>query len=845
MMSKTITSKAVRWALFAGVSAAVATPVMAADDGSDLERIEVTGSRIKRTDMEGALPVTVIDRAQLEMSGEVSVAEVLRNTTFNSFGSARPQSGSSAQSFAGISLRGLGEDRTLILIDGRRAPVTPNVGSASDLNSIPMAAVERIEILSDGASAVYGSDAIGGVVNIITRKDFNGVEVKLGKQLPKREGGDTENGSITFGTASEKGSLIGGVSYNNREIVYQRDRYWSRGGSSSYGNNYYDVIVDPDTGEKSEGSLIGGVPSGCTQDGFFETTNTSGTTLCNYDYTSSAADEAAVENQNLFLKGRYEINDDWSTYLSTSISRVKSYGVYAAVPESVFVSKDSQYNTTGQDVFLRHRFTSLGDRLTSTDANVYDATFGFEGVIGDVQLDFGGRHTESKYTELGRNYLVIPVAEEYIANGTYNYVDPLSNDADVLGAMKATTSRDAKFVSNEAYLNTSFDLFDLDAGTVSAAAGLEYRDISYADTYDSLSESGAIGGSSGNSAAGGRTVSAAYAEVLVPLADSLEMDIAGRYERYSDYGSDFAPKVAFRWQPLSDLTLRASYGEGFRAPSLDILTAKTSFSADSVADEATCTAYGDEPNCSVQINAYRVANPNLSSEQSKQFSVGAAWVVTDWLNMTVDYYNIKIEDQIKFFDAQTLVNYERQGTSAPAGLGVTRNDDGSIKEIITGYGNQGEVKTDGLDVNFRTNFELGSAGTLKNQLQIGWVHEYVLKDLNESRDYVGDTGQPEFRATLQNVWEVDDFSFAWNINYIDGMYTDSAQTPEYGKDPSYTTHDVQFNWFAPWDGKISVGVNNVGDKDPVLNSVNYAQGYNFGLYDGYGRTVYLNYTQSF
>src|SRR5690606_19034820 len=138
-----------------------------------------TGSRIQRADVEGALPITVIDRMDLELSGEISVADFLRTTTFNSFGSFRPQSGSSAQSFAEVSLRGLGGSRTLILIDGRRAPTAPMVGQGQDLNAVPLAAVERIEILSDGASAIYGSDAIGGVVNIITRKDFSGVEITL------------------------------------------------------------------------------------------------------------------------------------------------------------------------------------------------------------------------------------------------------------------------------------------------------------------------------------------------------------------------------------------------------------------------------------------------------------------------------------------------------------------------------------------------------------------------------------------------------------------------------------------------------------------------------------------
>ena len=239
MLNNKQLSSAIRYALFAGAASVLAVPAFAQEQQNEeeaqtLDRVEVTGSRINRAQIEGALPVTVIDRQQLELSGDSSVADYLRSTTFNSFGSFRPQSGSSAQSFAELSLRGLGGARTLILVDGRRAPIAPNAGQGQDLNSIPLAAVERIEILTDGASAVYGSDAIGGVVNIITRKDFSGAELKIGASNPKRTGGETEEGSVVVGISGDRGSAMVGASYNNRGIVFQRDRPWSTGGVSSF-----------------------------------------------------------------------------------------------------------------------------------------------------------------------------------------------------------------------------------------------------------------------------------------------------------------------------------------------------------------------------------------------------------------------------------------------------------------------------------------------------------------------------------------------------------------------------------------------------------------------------------
>src|SRR5687768_12262661 len=250
---RNLLSEAVRFGIAAGavslIGLTAAAPAYAQEDdeAETLERIEVTGSRIKRADVEGALPVTVIDREELELSGDNSVADFLRNTTFNSFGSFRPQSGSSAQSVATVSLRGLGSGRTLVLIDGRRLPNAPSIGQGQDLNSLPLAAVERIEILSDGASAIYGSDAIGGVINVITRKDFNGVELTVGMGDPKQPGGETEEGSAIFGIAGDRGNMIAGVSYNNRGIIFQGDRPFSSGGASSYSNELYAANPAPGT----------------------------------------------------------------------------------------------------------------------------------------------------------------------------------------------------------------------------------------------------------------------------------------------------------------------------------------------------------------------------------------------------------------------------------------------------------------------------------------------------------------------------------------------------------------------------------------------------------------------
>lgn len=879
-------SGAIRFALLAGAASTFATaPVFAQapeERAATLDTVEVTGSRIKRADIEGALPITVIDRAQIDASGEVSVADFLRGTTFNSFGSIRPQSGSSAQATAGISLRGLGSERTLVLIDGRRAPVAAATGTFQDINTIPLAAVERIEILTDGASAIYGSDALGGVVNVITRKDFNGVEMTYGIGNPTRAGGDTEQASIVFGTSSDRGRLLGGISLDSRDIVFQRDRPWSSGGVSSFGNNITLTPFGSFAQHPTNGSRMPGFD--CTTNGFFQTGSGIGG-RCQYDFTAVAADEASIENRSIFLRGEYQINDTWSTYLNANVARATSFGRYAPVPSApwlggtfgvevqpgspshpaVLFPGDPYYvSLAGQTVWVRHRFAALGNRDNNIENNVYDFTAGFQAALGRVDLDFGVRATESKAIELGRNYVLASATQAAVNNGTYNLSNPFGIDPTLANSLIVTTNRDSTTKLREIYATASFDLFQMGGGTAAMAVGAEYRTENWSDIYDSLSAAGVVSGSAGNSAFGDRDITAVFAEVLLPITDTFEVTLAGRFDEYSDYGNDFAPKIAMRWQPMDSLTLRASYGEGFRAPTLDIVGQQPAFGADGISDAATCLAQGQPAGCSTQVNSYTIANPSVFSEQSQQWAVGLAWDAAEWLSMTVDYYNIEIDDQLAFFSTPELaaclagtttfcppgVSALPPGATPPQpglGLGIARDPiTGEILYSQIGYSNLGTIEARGIDFAARTRFDMGNWGRLSNLLQVSWTEGFEVN----GTDLIGNEGYPEFRATLQNTWNKGDFSAAWNINVIDSTPSSAAElgyTVGYAqKVPSFVTHDVQVTWAAPWNGRLTLGVNNVLDRDPSLDDLNDSgRGFDFNLYDGYGRVTYMRYSQSF
>lgn len=806
------------------------------------QTVEVTGSRIKRADSEGALPVTVFTRQELEASGADTVAEFVRNITFSSTGNFRPQSGSSAQSFSEVSLRGLGSSRTLVLVDGRRVAKAPNVGTAADMNSIPMAAVERIEVLTDGASAVYGSDAIGGVVNIILRKDFDGVAIRYGETKPSIKGGDRQEMSAILGMTGEKGRLVAGASKTSRDIIFVRDYPWGyTPGASSYSNGFYAAIPDGAGGYFPFISGAGylGTAGTCNfpDKGFY--LGSDAKKRCRYDFNLVAADEAATAAKSVFARGEVKISKDWSAYMSVSNTNTTSFGRYAPVPDSILIQPDSPNNLVGstEPVFLAHRFAAGGNRDTFTDANLTDIVLGAQGSFKGIDLDFGVRRTTSKYVETGRGFIVKGLATAAINSGAYNIVNPFANSETALKAITTTTGRDGLWAQSDIYASATMDLFKLGGGTVRLNIGAESSKQTYQDIYDSLSEAGEVLGSSGSSAAGSRKVDALGGEILFPIAKGLEASLAARYEKYSDYGSDFSPKVSLRFQPLSNLTLRGSAGKGFRAPSLPDLNQKPAFSADSVVDERHCLADGSftAEECkteSFQINGLRISNPQLKSEKSTQFALGAVWDVTPALSLKADFWNTKIDGVISFVSAQSIANRD-SGVSPltiPAGLSIRRGADGAILQIVSGSTNEGVLKYSGLDLSVVFNHKYGGLGSFRHELT--WSE--VIKADSNGVDYNGTFGSPKSRATLANRWSFGNFDTTWNINYI-GKNGDPADL--FVKE--YVTHDVQVSWKTPLKGaKLSVGAINAGGKQPERVTAS-SKPFNYDLYDAYGAQYYV------
>src|SRR5690606_34826900 len=463
-------------------------------------------------------------------------------------------------------------------------------------------------------------------------------------------------------------------------------------------------------------------------------------------------------------------------------------------------------------------FAAAGNRDNFTDTTNQDFLVGFQGQLSDtVSVDFGARRTSYKYLETGRGYVISSLAQQAADRGDYLVTDPFGATQETLNGFTATIGRNSFYKSQEYFANVNFDLFEMGGGISNAVVGAEYREDRFEDIYDSLSQAGVVLGSSGGSSGGGRDVTSAYFEWLLPFTSAFDITLAGRYDKYSDYGNDFSPKIAARWQPLENLTLRASYGQGFRAPGLDILTQARTFSAEPVNDPQSCAALGQPSTCRLQVDTYFIANPSLSSEQSDQFSVGVVYDPVDWLDLSVDYYNITVEDTISSITPTDIINMERnpeQYGSIPAGLSITRNGAGRITESIAGYANEGDLETDGIDFRANTDFDFGGAGRLQNRLTVSYINKFDITTVNgELVEDAGRLGSPDLRANLANEWTLGDFAFSWNINDIDGQKDpdeiDDGEVIPGLQVGGYATNDVQVVWSAPWNAKIAVGAMNV------------------------------------
>lgn len=867
-----------------GVVGMAGTAVAQDSEERTLERIEVTGSRIKRADVEGPSPITVVERADIDVSGELSVADFLRNNVYNSAGSIRESSGSNVGSYATVSLRGLGSNYTLVLLDGRRMTTSGAAnGGAVDMNMIPMAAVERIEILREGAAAVYGSDAIGGVVNIITRRDYEGLAMGAGYASPTRDGRpDEQTAFIVTGASSDRGNITLSLDHATREMMMNApllgdtvpESYWYRAGLSIFNSsaNMYVPALGATVGHPDCANYENSVWIAAAG-------------RCGFDHGQTSANESSLQRDSLFVKGNYQLTDNLDFFFRSIQSNTNSLGIYAAAPVDTYptISGDNPFNWTGEDGTLYYRFTPLGTRDSVRKAQYRDVVAGVAGItdwFGGADWELAFTHGRATLNSINYNYGIGSTLQALIDSGEYNPFDPTHSSVAAAAPLinhtvLAYTEQRTVTVDG----NIGFDLFEIGGRPVGFVTGFEYRDDRLTYELDAQSVAGNVFGSAGSNSGGERAHYGVYFESLVPILETLSLTLAGRYDSYNDVGSKFSPRVSLEFRPLDSLLLRATWGKGFRAPTMDDLYGASGSSNNPIGpitsidpphpggDELACaaltaarTAMGDpnylpypaDPCGSQQFRRIFGSNPNLVPEESENYGVGVVFSPTENFSIALDYYNIEIENVIGVLPLGLNLRLADQGVpgfwavrgdpiTAPNGMVLP----GPLREYSTQTNNTNFVEVDGIDLEVNYRLLTDAIGTFNFRLSASHQMSYDTDFLGSAgiSEGAGTWGRPKDRAQLGINWAMNDFGFGYNLNYIGDSGTPLPAPRAYGADPSWVTHDIQGNWTTPWNGKLTLGVRNLTDKDPpVFDASPY---YDNSLHNVWGRVPYVRYEQNF
>ena len=872
-------SLAVHAATLTLLGAGYSTTAFAQDEAAKVEEVVVTGSRIQRAVSDAPSPVTVISAEDLEFSGLSNVADVLRNTTYNSFGSFRERSGTSFGQIALVDLRGLGAGRTAVLINGRRVPGNPFTGtSAVDVNSIPLSAVERIEILTDSASAVYGADAIGGVINFIMKDDFEGAEILIGQTTPERSGADEERAQFVFGASGDKGKIIASVEYYQRDAIFDADRDYSAAqvNGPSFGDTV-GVSVGGNTG------FVPGFPQNPFPIGDCPTDTYAGVLDnpfgipgqgCGFGYADISAQTGAVDRISTFLDASYDVNADNTVYAEARYSRIESFGRYAPAVGFFFVDEGQRIANAldpiltgdlltaadtsgdgalqpGEGFFAFHRFVGHGPRDDVTDRHEFDFVIGMEGTINDIGYDVFARKYFYSADEIGDTYVLNSVIRDLAASGAYDVVNPASpSNAAAVGLSSADLMRDLKTEFTQIGFSLTGSAFELPGGSVGWAIGGEIAKEDYQDNYDSYREAGNVIGSAGNSAAGDRERDAFFVETSLPVMDGLEVNAAARYDYFSDFGSNTATSVSVRYEATDWAVVRASYNEGFKAPDLTNLYSSQAQSFNNVTDFVRCDAQGVAPvDCpTFQVENFTGGNPSLQAEEAESINVGLVLSPIEGLSVSFDYFEVDTTDRATSLSLSRLLSLAASGNLPPGtavnrGPGEAAGIPGAIISINNAITNAAALNIEGYDM--RLTYERDTdLGDLYIRAEYSHLDSYTFQGSPEdpSSEFMGEGGYPEDRFNTSLRLTRDNFTANYTLNYIadhgDGDLQDYSD---------YVTHDITFEYRTPVDGlSLTLGALNFTDEEPVLDSIGgYDDGITGVLYDLAGRRIFGSIRYSF
>ncbi|MDX1391227.1 MAG: TonB-dependent receptor [Rheinheimera sp.] len=843
--------------------------VFAADEAADtehsaIEKIQITGSRLKGVDLEGANPVQIFDRDDLTSRGYNTLSDFLRDLpqassagTFTENGGVGGNDGSPAGS-AGVSLRGLGSSSTLVLVNGRRVAVdsfTNGFDSFVNVNAIPMSALERVEILTDGASSVYGSDAIAGVINFILRKEVQGQEVSA-SYGDDTKGSDFGRYNLTyvggFNSANSNTTVV--VDYFDRKALFNSDRP-------------IDVTFKSNTRVTVDG--VDYAEDWCGDD----TRNNGG--RCNFDYVIQRAiqpDTSAFgatlhhvtrfdAGKEFFAEAMYQHNTG-SAYDSAASFDIDIAGDSPFVPAR-FATANAADNSI-DSIRVRSRFPER--RIQDYDTTSYRVLAGIRGELADWSWETAAIYgkTDNEISHVS-GYIGKDKLDAAIADGRFNPFNlGQDNSEAVLASVRELAPRKGQSEVMSLDFNIAGNLpLELWAGAVSAVFGGELRSEEISDNPAAVAQRDGIYGLGASDAKADRSQYALYSEFNLPLTDSLDAIAALRYDHYSDFGGDVNPKLSLRYRATDSLVLRASWSTGFRAPSLSQLGAGTSLTANYIdcgADQpfnGLCGDFGAQFG-ELEFDQETLGNTNLDAENSEAVNLGASWNLTNNLQLTLDYWRYEHTDIVDV-DANTTLRACINGTApvvsneaALAGaFGCVIDSGDDLVFLRTGFFNVGSQQTDGIDVKLNYRLATTAAGsfdffanasrTFSYQRQI--TADSPKQDLLGKLSGAAEIARPELVADFGTDWSLTSWSASLSAHYIsslgDGDFKFDNETVD-----SWLIFSGSLGYDISDNQSLLLSVRNLTDKKPPYAS-SPTNGYASSVHDWIGRLWTVRYTVRF
>ena len=801
-------------------------------------------SHIPEAAEDAGRPVTVIDRTDIELSGLRNLWDLSEGRLhYNSFGFYRPLV--------------LGGGRLAFLVNGRHFS-----DSEIDLDAIPISAVESIEILSDSASALHGGNAIGGAVNIVLKRDYEGAEVQVGADYPTGAGGDTEHLSALWGGAIGRGHLTIGVDVFRRQEVLYADRDYSRaswtpGGpfaetsGVSVGGNTVFVRTIGGFIARSIGDCSGSGYTGVLTNPY----NIPGMG-CGFAYAEIMWAWERRNRESLFLNFDYPLGEDTDLYFDVRLTRsdaayryAPSVGTFAFVPSEGLrgqLLEDPEIDTVPPWLFAAHRFVSHGNRDFLEDHEEYDLTLGVEGQFaGGIGYDAYLRYYLHDVDETGGTFVSESAVQGAILLGRYDIENPFSMAPEHLAAIRETglqLAGDRDEYHTTAHVSFDGTAFALGGGDARWAAGAEFayedwlHDHDYLSVFERSHEAGDVLGTAGVNAAGERRHWSAFSELSLPLHSNLEVDLLGRHDEYSDVGSAFVHQVASRYRLHEAVTVRGSWSGGARAPSLTALHADEAIGYPYICDPSTLTA-GSEDCDEYQVLRVSRGNPNLEPDDAESLSLGAVTGLGP-LSLSADWFWIRLSRVPAALSAQSAVDLEAEGR-LPPGVNIMRDGD-LITRIEGAWVNSGEADVAGVDLHASTDWETRWADmTFDTRWSHVTRHERRVAGEVQPGDFPRNRVHASLRAGRGSVMA------SWNVNAVSG-YQNTLRTARYRP---WMGHDVTLRWrdaFGLSGVDLTGGILNVADRGPSIDPTAPGAEGAVETWDSIrGRTVFLSLKVSF